>query len=156
MLTRVENCQLPRHEHTDCLDSMIHPKYLLSLLEFPPPSFTSSLAYSALGRHEEALDRYKKALQLDPANESYKNNMKIAEEKSRESGGTLRSTKNRSRIILGYSFVRLLVHSLACSLTGFASSLRCDHSFARSPTHFRARGKVKSCLCAICGFFVEK
>lgn len=42
------------------------------------------LAYSALGRHSEALTKYKRALELDPANESYKNNLKIAEEKSRE------------------------------------------------------------------------
>jgi len=46
------------------------------------------LAYSALNKHQEATQHYKKALELDPANDSYKNNLKIAEEKSKDGSPT--------------------------------------------------------------------
>lgn len=39
------------------------------------------LAYASLGQHEEARDAYSKALELDPENESYKNNLQQAQEK---------------------------------------------------------------------------
>ncbi|CAK9799820.1 Small glutamine-rich tetratricopeptide repeat-containing protein alpha [Anthophora plagiata] len=37
------------------------------------------LAYSSLERHKEAKENYQKALELDPDNESYKNNIQVAE-----------------------------------------------------------------------------
>lgn len=42
------------------------------------------LAYSSLGKHKEAKDSYQKALELEPDNESYKNNLHIAIQKSAE------------------------------------------------------------------------
>lgn len=39
------------------------------------------LAYTNLGRHEEARNAYAKALELEPENESYKNNLQLAQEK---------------------------------------------------------------------------
>ncbi|XP_004714455.1 small glutamine-rich tetratricopeptide repeat-containing protein alpha [Echinops telfairi] len=42
------------------------------------------LALSSLNKHAEAVTHYKKALELDPDNESYKSNLKIAELKLRE------------------------------------------------------------------------
>lgn len=42
-----------------------------------------SLAYSCLNKYREARDAYKKALELDPNNEGFKNNLAIAEEKIR-------------------------------------------------------------------------
>ncbi|CAN9500846.1 unnamed protein product [Ophioblennius macclurei] len=42
------------------------------------------LALSSLNRHSEAVTFYQKALQLDPNNETYRSNMKIAEEKSQD------------------------------------------------------------------------
>lgn len=55
----------------------------------PRPSPTSrclssSLALSSLNKHTEAVAYYKKALELDPDNETYKSNLKIAELKLRE------------------------------------------------------------------------
>lgn len=41
----------------------------------------SSLALASLNKHTEATSYYKKALELDPDNDTYKTNLKIAEEK---------------------------------------------------------------------------
>ena len=41
------------------------------------------LAYSSMDRHKEAVDNFKKALQLEPDNESYRSNLQIAEDKVR-------------------------------------------------------------------------
>uniref|UniRef100_A0A8D0GIF4 Small glutamine-rich tetratricopeptide repeat-containing protein alpha n=1 Tax=Sphenodon punctatus TaxID=8508 RepID=A0A8D0GIF4_SPHPU len=42
------------------------------------------LALSSLNKHTEAVVYYKKALELDPENETYKSNLKIAEQKMKE------------------------------------------------------------------------
>ncbi|CAI2332302.1 unnamed protein product [Caenorhabditis sp. 36 PRJEB53466] len=42
------------------------------------------LAFSCQSRYEQAAEAYKKALELDPNQESYKNNLKIAEDKIKE------------------------------------------------------------------------
>ncbi|NWY67293.1 SGTA protein, partial [Erithacus rubecula] len=46
--------------------------------------FSPSLALSSLNKHTEAVVYYKKALELDPDNETYKSNLKIAEQKMKE------------------------------------------------------------------------
>ena len=45
------------------------------------------LANSSLEKHKEAVDNFKKALELEPDNESYKSNLQIAEDKVRDSPG---------------------------------------------------------------------
>lgn len=42
------------------------------------------LAYTSIGDNESALECYRKALELDPDNQSYQNNLEIAEQKLRE------------------------------------------------------------------------
>ncbi|VDN04634.1 unnamed protein product [Thelazia callipaeda] len=42
------------------------------------------LAYSCQNRYEQSVNSYQKAVELDPTQESYKNNLKIAEEKLKE------------------------------------------------------------------------
>uniref|UniRef100_T1ILK5 Protein kinase domain-containing protein n=1 Tax=Strigamia maritima TaxID=126957 RepID=T1ILK5_STRMM len=42
------------------------------------------LAHASLNQHQQAKDCYEKAVTLDPENESYKNNLRIAEEKLKE------------------------------------------------------------------------
>ncbi|XP_076973455.1 small glutamine-rich tetratricopeptide repeat-containing protein beta isoform X2 [Tamandua tetradactyla] len=44
------------------------------------------LALAAMNKFEEAVTSYQKALELDPENDSYKSNLKIAEQKLRETG----------------------------------------------------------------------
>ncbi|XP_017879995.1 small glutamine-rich tetratricopeptide repeat-containing protein alpha-like isoform X2 [Ceratina calcarata] len=39
------------------------------------------LAYSSLNKHKEAKEAYQKALEMEPDNDSYKNNLQVAEEK---------------------------------------------------------------------------
>ncbi|KJH46757.1 hypothetical protein DICVIV_07173 [Dictyocaulus viviparus] len=46
--------------------------------------FISRLALSCQNRYEQAVEAYKKALELDPTQESFKNNLRIAEEKVKE------------------------------------------------------------------------
>lgn len=43
-----------------------------------------SIAYTALNDHESAMECYRKALDLDPTNQSYQNNLEIAEQKLKE------------------------------------------------------------------------
>lgn len=43
--------------------------------------FIERLALASLNKHTEAVSYYKKALELDPDNETYKSNLKIAEQK---------------------------------------------------------------------------
>lgn len=43
-----------------------------------------SIAYTALTDHESARECYRKALELDPTNQSYQNNLEIAEQKLKE------------------------------------------------------------------------
>lgn len=50
----------------------------------PRPWCAPSLALSSLSKHTEAVVYYKKALELDPDNETYKSNLRIAELKLRE------------------------------------------------------------------------
>ena len=42
------------------------------------------IAFTALNDHESARECYRKALELDPDNQSYQNNLEIAEQKLRE------------------------------------------------------------------------
>ncbi|KAK2579548.1 hypothetical protein KPH14_010847 [Odynerus spinipes] len=44
------------------------------------------LAYSSLERHKEAKESYQKALEMEPDNESYRNNLQLAEEKLARQG----------------------------------------------------------------------
>ncbi|XP_011298300.1 small glutamine-rich tetratricopeptide repeat-containing protein alpha [Fopius arisanus] len=44
------------------------------------------LAYSSLEKHREAKESYQKALEMEPDNESYKNNLQLAEEKLAQQG----------------------------------------------------------------------
>lgn len=44
------------------------------------------LAYSGLNKHTEARDAYLKAVEMEPDNESYKNNLSLAEEKLAQGG----------------------------------------------------------------------
>lgn len=54
-----------------------HTFYALILYSF-------SLALTAMNKFEEAVTSYQKALDLDPENDSYKSNLKIAEQNLRE------------------------------------------------------------------------
>ena len=44
------------------------------------------LAYTSLKQHKEAKDCYKKALEMEPENENYKNNLQLAEKEIAELG----------------------------------------------------------------------
>lgn len=53
-----------------------------------------SLALSSLNKHTEAVVYYKKALELDPDNDTYKSNLKIAEQKMKETPSPVSSETN--------------------------------------------------------------
>ena len=44
-------------------------------------SFLLMMSFSSLEKHREAVENFKKALELEPDNESYKSNLQIAEDK---------------------------------------------------------------------------
>lgn len=48
------------------------------------------IAFTALTDHESARECYRKALELDPHNQSYQNNLEIAEQKLREAAAGVR------------------------------------------------------------------
>jgi len=43
-----------------------------------------SLAHTALGQHKEAKECFRKALELDPVNDGYRENLRLAEQSLRE------------------------------------------------------------------------
>jgi len=45
------------------------------------------LAYACVDKHKEAIECFKKAIELEPDNESYRSNMKLAEDKLAAAGG---------------------------------------------------------------------
>lgn len=49
------------------------------------------LALSCQGRYREAVESYKRAIELDPSNESFKTNLNIAQEKLNEETRNQRS-----------------------------------------------------------------
>lgn len=48
------------------------------------PFFGCRLALTAMNKYPEAISYFKKALVLDPENDTYKSNLKIAEQKQKE------------------------------------------------------------------------
>ena len=45
------------------------------------------LAYACVDKHKEAIECFKKAIDLEPENESYRSNLKLAEDKLSAAGG---------------------------------------------------------------------
>ena len=54
------------------------------------------LAYSCVDKHKEAIECFKKAITLEPENESYKSNLKLAEDKL-ASAGTVGEIRHKKR-----------------------------------------------------------
>lgn len=70
----------------------------VSLEIIPPPQYFSlscgsSLALTAMNKYPEAISYFKKALVLDPENDTYKSNLKIAEQKHKEATSPVRQTQ---------------------------------------------------------------
>lgn len=60
------------------------------------------LAYSSLQNHKEAKECFQKALEMEPDNESYRNNLQLAEEKIAQQGlGSLGLGGTLSNVDLG-------------------------------------------------------
>lgn len=53
----------------------------------------SSLALTATNKYPEAISYFKKALVLDPENDTYKSNLKIAEQKQKEATSPVSKNK---------------------------------------------------------------
>lgn len=68
----------------DIEQKMYH--YLLMVIYVLPriSLFHIRLALTSVNKYEEAVTSYQKALDLDPENDSYKSNLKIAEQKLRD------------------------------------------------------------------------
>lgn len=54
-----------------------------------------------MNKHNEAVSYYKKALELDPENEMYKSNLKIAEQKMKETPSPVSSHNCRFQSLTG-------------------------------------------------------
>ena len=52
-----------------------------------------SLALTAMNKYPEAISFFKKALVLDPDNDTYKSNLKIAEQKQKEASSPVSKSK---------------------------------------------------------------
>lgn len=84
-----------------------------------PPTHTCclscSLALSSLNKHTEAVAYYRKALELDPDNETYKSNLKVAELRLREAPSPVSplGTSHGDRVV-GQTLLRHGVEGWAC------------------------------------------
>ena len=54
------------------------------------------IAYTALEDHESAFECYRKALELDPSNQSYQNNLEIAEQKLQEMAANVSQLREKT------------------------------------------------------------
>lgn len=74
-----------------------------------------SLALSSLNKHTEAVAYYRKALELDPDNETYKSNLKVAELRLREAPSPVSplGTSHGDRVV-GQTLLRRGVEGWAC------------------------------------------
>ena len=82
--------KLGNHEKAieDCHDALsIDPTYSKAYGRL-------GLAYSSLDKYNEAKDSYLKALEIEPDNESFKNNLQIAEEKLTQQFSRLRNSSS--------------------------------------------------------------
>ncbi|NXD56628.1 SGTA protein, partial [Corvus moneduloides] len=103
------------------------------------------LALSSLNKHTEAVVYYKKALELDPDNETYKSNLKIAEQKMKETpsptggpggfdlAGLLNNPGFMSMVIPNPSRDSLAWSLSSVSPNGFSQSLELSGSCTVSP-----------------------
>ena len=68
-------------------------KVLYYCIKLPVLSFFNfRIAYTALDDHESGYECYRKALELDPDNQSYQNNLEIAEQKLKEAAALVSLT----------------------------------------------------------------
>ena len=75
--------------HNTLLHEVIHWKRAMSYDK--SFYFISRIAYTALDDHESAIECYRKALELDPGNQSYQNNLEISEQKLQEMAARVRT-----------------------------------------------------------------
>lgn len=57
--------------------------------------YDSRLALTSMSKYPEAITYFKKALVLDPENDTYKSNLKIAEQKQKEASSPVSTRKLR-------------------------------------------------------------
>ncbi|KAG7199762.1 hypothetical protein KM043_000429 [Ampulex compressa] len=74
------------------------------------------LAYIDLGRNKEARDCYLKALELEPDNESYRNNLRIVEEKLAQQGVNQAATGAGSGAFAGVELSSLLTNPVLMNM----------------------------------------
>lgn len=73
----------------------------------------SSLALTAMSKYPEAISYFKKALVLDPENDTYKSNLKIAEQKHKEATSPVSQRVPAQTVVQHEPLMRsLLVHRL--------------------------------------------
>ena len=87
--------------------------------------FFISIAFTALDDHQSGYECYRKALELDPDNQSYQNNLEIAEQKLKEQAtqvkteGSLGHEKETTffRVIFGvlFHYYLIILYLLATS-----------------------------------------
>lgn len=78
--------------------------------------YFNSLALSSLNKHTEAVVYYKKALELDPDNDTYKSNLKIAEQKMKETPSPVSSETNACYMWVGLEGGFFTVSANRCCL----------------------------------------
>lgn len=60
--------------------------WLLDISSYSKAYGRMGLAYSSVEKHKEAVDCFKKAIEIEPDNESYKTNLKLADDKLKSVG----------------------------------------------------------------------
>lgn len=71
------------------------------------------MALASLNKHTEAVSYYKKALELDPENDTYKSNLKIAEQKMKETPSPVSScVKSAVSVNTNHTLIRVFTSPL--------------------------------------------
>lgn len=94
-----------------------------------------SIAYTALNDHESAMECYRKALDLDPTNQSYQNNLEIAEQKLKEEAAKV-----------GYCNIFYLFHLKVRSHDAiFCQIFHSIFSFGKNSVIFQWTVEIRNC-----------
>lgn len=75
-------CTFVQIPFKNCLSSL----FFVHLSSYSKAYGRMGLAYSSVEKHKEAVDCFKKAIDIEPANESYRTNLKLAEDRLKSVG----------------------------------------------------------------------
>lgn len=116
---------IPITEKVRALSIFYYANVRLELLCFFTAYGRLGLAYSKMSRHEEAINAYKRALEIEPDNQDYKNNLEVTTQRLDEQGQNASNPLGAAAGLGGIDFAAALNNP---SLVNMATRMMSDPS----------------------------